>query len=124
MGGNGSKAAGLLEVESNRRYKEIEVLENGVKVIAFKDSKTPTKMPEESHSPIAIYAMMFKKGNGLKSISVYGSDCKKKYEIHNEDHEGMGVHYHIWKNGALVSRHPISENQQLANLLSETLNCL
>ena len=61
MGANGSKSSGILEDESGRRWKTVEELPNGVKIIELKDSKTPTKMPEESHSPNAIYGMMFKK---------------------------------------------------------------
>ena len=83
MGANGSKSLGTTETEEGRRWKTIEVLPNGVEIIEFKDPKIPSKMPEESHSPNAIYGMMFKKGNGLKSIAVYDSNCKKVVEIHN-----------------------------------------
>lgn len=125
MGANGSKSSGILEDESGRRWKTVEELPNGVKIIEFKNSKTPTKMPEESHSPNAIYGMMFKKGNGLKSISIYDSDCKKIVEIHNEDHDGLGPHYHYWKNGRPVGEpQPISTNPQYQQLLNETINLL
>ena len=90
-----------------------------------RNPKTPTKMPEESHSPNAIYGMMFKKGNGLKSISIYDSDCKKVIEIHNEDHDGLGPHYHYWKNGEPIGNPiPISSNPQLQHLLNETISYL
>lgn len=125
MGANGSKSKGLTETEEGRRWKTVETLPNGVKIIEFKDSKTPTKMPEESHSPNAIYAMMFKKGNGLKCISIYDSDCKKVVEIHNEDHEGIGPHYHHWKDGQPVGKAiPISNNPQYEHLLKETISLL
>ena len=82
-------------------------------------------MPEESHSPNAIYGMMFKKGNGLKSISIYDSDCKKVVEIHNEDHDGIGPHYHYWKNGRPVGEpQPIASNPQYQQLLNETISLL
>ena len=125
MGGNGSKSQGTTETEKGRRWKTVEVLPNGVEIIEFKNKKTPTKMPEESHSPNAIYGMMFKKGNGLKSISIYDSDCKKIVEIHNEEHDGIGPHYHYWKKGRPVGEpQPISTNPQYQQLLNETINLL
>ena len=125
MGGNGSKLKGTTETEAGRRWKTIEVLPNGVEIIEFKNPKTPTKMPEESHSPNAIYGMLFKKGNGLKSISIYDSDCKKVVEIHNEDHDGIGPHFHYWKNGRPVGiPQPIASNPQLQHLLNETISLL
>lgn len=125
MGANGSKSLGTTETEVGRRWKTIETLPNGVKIIAFKNAKTPTKMPEESHSPNAIYGMMFKKGNGLKSISMYDSNCLKILEIHNEDHHGSGPHYHNWKNGEPIGDAiPISSNPQLQHLLNETISYL
>ena len=125
MGANGSKSHGLTEPEEGRRWKTIEVLPNGVKIIEFKNSKTPTKMPEESHSPNVIYGMMFKKGNGLKSISVYDSDCLKIYELHNEDHDGLGPHFHYWEKGRPVGKpQPIASNPQLLYLLNETIKLL
>ena len=52
-------------------------------------------------------------GNGLKSISIYDSDCKKVIEIHNEDHDGLGPHYHYWKNGRPIGEpQPIASNPQ------------
>ena len=66
MGANGSKSLGPTETEAGRLWKTIETLPNGVKIIELKNSRTRTKMPEESHSPNAIYGMMFKKGNGLQ----------------------------------------------------------
>lgn len=125
MGVNGSKTLGTTENEEGRRWKTIEILPNGVKIIEFKNLKTPTKMPEESHSPNAIYGMMFKKGNGLKSISMYDSNCLKTVEIHNEDHDEIGPHYHKWKNGEPIGDAiPISSNPQLQHLLNETISYL
>lgn len=125
MGANGSKTLGTTENEEGRRWKTIKILPNGVKIIEFKNLKTPTKMPEESHSPNAIYGMMFKKGNGLKSISMYDSNCLKTVEIHNEDHDGIGPHYHNWKNGEPIGDAiPISSNPQLQHLLNETISYL
>ena len=125
MGANGSKSKGILETEEGRRWKTVETLPNGVKIIAFKNAKTPTKMPEESHTPNSIYGMMFKKGNGLKSISLYDSDSKKTVEIHTEDHHGIGTHFHLWKDGKPSGKAtPISANSKLEQLLNETLSSL
>lgn len=124
MGANGSKAAGITETEEGRRWKTIEVLGNGVKVIDFKAQNTPGKMPEESHSPNAVYAMMNKDGKGLKCIAIYGDDCKKIVEIHTNDHKGLGVHYHDWKDGRPISNHPLSDSHNWERLLIETLSYL
>jgi hypothetical protein len=125
MGGNGSFARGITMKEKGRKWKTVMTLPNGVKIIALKDSKQPTKMPEESHSPNAVYGMMYKKGNGLKSISIYNADCKKIVEIHTEDHKGLGPHYHLWENGQPVGEAiPISKNPKYKHLLIETINLL
>ena len=125
MGANGSKSLGTTETEAGRRWTTIEVLPNGVNIIEFKDRKTPTKMPEESHSPNSIYGMMYKKGNGLKCIAIYDSNCKKIVEIHTADHHGSGIHYHKWKNGAPIGEPiPISKNKSYEQLLNETLSYL
>ncbi len=125
MGANGSKSSGILETEEGRRWETEEILPNGVKIIKFKDPTTPSKMPEESHTPNSIYGMMFKKGNGLKCIAIYGADCKKIVEIHNEDHQGLGPHYHLWKDGQPIGPPiPISASPQYKMLLEETINYL
>ncbi len=124
MGANGSSSSRSTHYFYGRRWKTVEVLSNGVKVIQFKDPKTPGKMPEESLSPNSIYAMMNKKGGGIKSITVYGKDCKKIVEIHTADHKGLGLHYHIWKDGHDISVYSLSTNTKWSNLLAETLSCL
>lgn len=125
MGGNGSKSSGLTAKESGRRWKTVEVLPNGVEVIEFKKSNTPLKMPEESHSPNSVYAMMDKKGSKLSRIAVYDADCMKIVEIHTEDHHGISPHYHMWKDGRPVgSVKPVSDNSSLQRLFDETLSYL
>lgn len=99
MGGNGSFANGSTATEEGRRWKTIAILPNGAKVIELKNPKSNHKAPEESHTPDSTYVMFNKDGNGIKSISKYGSDGKKIFEIHTVDHKGMGAHYHKWKNG-------------------------
>lgn len=124
MGANGSNSTGILKTEAGRRWKTVEVLPNGVKVIQFK-TPTPGKMPEESHSPNSVYAMMEKNGKGLKSIAIYDSDCKKIAEIHTADHHGSGPHYHKWSNGRpMGDAIPIGKSPKYQKLLIETLNLL
>jgi hypothetical protein len=124
MGANGDKAAGKLETEEGLRWKTIEVLNNEAKVIELKDSRKPGKMPEESRHPNSIYVMMNKNGEGVKSVSVYGNDCKKIVEIHTAPHKKIGVHYHDWKDGRPVSVHPISDNTVWGNLLNKIISIL
>lgn len=108
MGGNGSFASGSTAAENGRNWKTVLVLPNGMKVIELKNPKANHKAPEESHSPNSVYIMFNKKGKGIKSVSVYGNDGKKMYEIHTVDHKGMGVHYHPWKDGRPDTPKPLS----------------
>jgi hypothetical protein len=124
MGANGDKAAGKLETEEGLRWKTIEVLNNEAKVIELKDSRKPGKMPEESRHPNSIYVMMNKNGEGVKSVSVYGNDCKKIVEIHTAPHKKIGVHYHDWKDGCPVSVNPISDNAMWEVLLNKIIGIL
>lgn len=117
MGGNGSHADGSLATEEGRRWKTVEVLPNGMKIIELKDSKANHKAPEESHSPNAVYVMFNKDGNGIKSISKYGSDGKKLFEIHTRPHKGISPHYHKWKNGAPDDALPLTDS--LKKMLEE-----
>jgi hypothetical protein len=116
MGANGSKGKGILEDPDMRNYRENEILKisNNIVVIEAKNKNAKVKLPEESHTPNRIYVAINKPATDkigkndsyagkLKSIAVYGSDCKKLYEIHVDHmHGGMPEHYHIWENG-----HPV-----------------
>lgn len=125
MGGNGSKNSGALATEAGRRWKTVETLKNGAEVIEFKNRKTPGKMPEESHSPNAVYVMINKNGNGIKSIAIYGEDCKKVAEIHPADHKGIGAHYHKWKDGEPIGEPiAIGKNSTYSDLLKTIENSL
>lgn len=117
MGANGSFASGSTATEEGRRWQTVMTLPNGVKVIELKNRKANHKAPEESHSPNSVYVMFNKDGNGIKSISKYGTDGKKEYEIHTVDHKGLGIHYHIWKDGHPLLPHPITE--EMKHLLNE-----
>ncbi len=99
MGGNGSYASGSTSAEEGRRWKTVDVLFNGVKVLEPKNPKANLKLPEESHTPNSIYAIANKDGSGIKAIGVYGDDGKKMYEIHTDDHKGIKPHCHEWSNG-------------------------
>lgn len=124
MGSNGSFSGGLIRDEQSLRWKTIKVLQNGVKIIEFKKSNMPMKMPEESHSPNTTYAMVNKDGKGIKSISRYGSDGKKIFEIHTADHKGLGAHYHVWKDGKPVEIRPLSDSPGKMKLLKDVIKNL
>ena len=116
MGGNGSKGKGLLEDPDNRNYRTNEVFQisDNIVVVEAKNKNARVKLPEESHTPNRVYVTVNKPATDkigqkdpyagkLKSIAVYGSDCKKLYENHvDHTHGGMPEHYHPWENG-----HPI-----------------
>lgn len=117
MGANGSFASGSTAVEEGRRWRTVMSLSNGMKVIELKNRKDNHKAPEESLSPNSVYVMFNKDGNGIKSISKYGADGKKVYEMHTADHKGLGAHYHIWKDGRPLP--PYSVTEEMKRLLSE-----
>lgn len=99
MGANGQHAAGLLESEGKRRWYTIGEIGKNIKILQMKQipgRKVSIKLPEESHTPSRIYAIMEKDGSDVKSIAQYGLDGKKLLEIHTTDHRGLGVHYHKW----------------------------
>lgn len=114
MGANGSKGKGLLEDPSTRNYHTALDISDNIKVIEANNSKAKVKPPEESHTPNRIYVAINKPATDkigkkdpyagkLKSIAVYGSDCKKLFEIHvDHAHNGLTEHYHPWKDG-----HPV-----------------
>lgn len=120
MGANGSFASGSTATEEGRRWKTVAVLSNGYKVIELKNSKSPHKAPEESHTPNSVYVMFNKNGTGIKSISLYGNDGTKQFEIHTTDHKGLGAHYHIWSNGKAGKAEPLTDSMKaiLSNVKS------
>lgn len=114
MGANGSKASGVLETPAGRIYHTVISITDNIKVIEPNNKNVNVKLPEESHTPNRVYVAINKpatnkKGQNdphagkLKSIGVYGPDCKKLYEIHvDHTHNGLSVHFHPWKNGRPV----------------------
>jgi len=114
MGANGSKASGILENPAGRTYHTVISITDNIKVVESNNKNANVKLPEESHTPNRIYVVINKpasdkKGKGdphagkLKSIAVYGPDCKKLYEIHvDHTHNGMTIHFHPWENGRPV----------------------
>lgn len=107
MGANGSKAAGLLEREEDRRYRTMFTIGDNIKVLQPKSDKYGKgKLPEESHTPNRIYATFHADGSSLKAYAVYDEHCKKSYEVHLDDHKGLGPHYHPWTEG-----HPAGKKQ-------------
>lgn len=111
MGANGSKASGILEDPQMRNYQIALDISSNIKVVEAKNKNSNVKLPEESHTPNRIYVAINKPATNkigkndpyagkLKSIAVYGNDCKKLFEIHvDHSHDGMTIHYHPWKNG-------------------------
>lgn len=120
MGGNGSFIKKSTVSESGRRWKTVYTTKSGIKIIEMKNPKASLKLPEESHSPNSIYAIFNKGGKGLKSIAKYGADGKKLFEIHTTDHNGLGAHFHPWKDGHPLDAKPLTESMK--ELLSNVLN--
>lgn len=118
MGANGSKASGILETPGGRTYHTVISITDNIKVVESNNKNANVKLPEESHTPNRIYVAINKpvtdkKGKDdphagkLKSIGVYGPDCKKLYEIHvDHTHNGLSIHFHPWENGSPVKVGP------------------
>ena len=138
MGGNGSKAKGLLESENSREYKTLLKVADNIVVVEAKKKNARVKLPEESHTPNRIYVAINRPplnnrsttdpyAGKLKSIAVYGSDCKKLYEIHvDHTHNGLPIHYHPWCDGqpikAGAGKHSPSVAYELTLEMKELLN--
>lgn len=125
MGTNGSFASGSTNIEEGRYWKTLYITPSGIEFIELKVKGKPYKLPEESHSLNATYAMWNKPDKDgrvtLKAIARYGSDGKKLIEIHTTDHKGLGAHYHHWKDGRPIDSCPLTP--QLKILLDNALNC-
>jgi len=121
MGANGSHASGILNTEEGRAYKTLFKMGDNIVVLEQKDPKHKGKLPEESHTPNRIYVSFMATGKDVKEISQYGSDGKKLWAIHTNDHKGLKPHYHIWKNGApSVDGFPLTT--QMQELLKKVRN--
>lgn len=120
MGGNGSFASKSTASESGRRWKTVYVTKSGIKIIEMKNPKAAFKLPEESHSPNSVYAIFNKGGKDMKAIAKYGADGKKLFEIHTTDHNGLGAHFHPWKDGHPLDAQPLTENMK--KLIDNALN--
>jgi len=119
MGGNGSARAGRTATEAGREYRTIFTIGKDIKILQRKNSRLGIKLPEESHSPNRIYAVFAKDGSDLKEFAVYGSDCKKLYEVHLQEHRGIFPHAHYWKEGK-----PIGGTGYATSLTSEMWHIL
>lgn len=115
MGANGSRATHGREDGVWGRWREVEVLDDAARVIEMRNPGDSQKPPLESRAPGEVYVMPKKGGGGVKSISVYGGDRKKSYEIHFQNHKGMNPHYHLWKDGVPEDAIPMNaETEQMA----------
>ena len=137
MGANGSKASGALETDEGKTYETVLEISENIKVLEPRNKNLNIKLPEESHTPNRVYVVINKPVSGekgkndpyagkLKSIGVYGPDCKKLYEIHVDHvHDGLQIHYHPWENGHPVRKGTGKNSPNVAyELNSEMKNLL
>ena len=120
MGGNGSFARKTTASEAGRRWKTVTITSSGIKILELKDPKSSLKLPEESHSPNSVYAIFNKSGKGVKAIAKYDADGKKIFEIHTTDHDGLGAHFHPWKDGHPLDAQPLTKSMK--KLIDDVLN--
>jgi len=121
MGANGSHASGVLNTEDGRAYRTLFKMEGNIVVLEQKDPKHKGKLPEESHTPNRIYVSFMASGTDVKEIAKYGSDGKKIWAIHTNDHKGLKPHYHIWKDGK-PSKEGYSLTPEMQKLLKKVRN--
>ena len=112
MGGNGSFSNGSTSTEEGRRLKTIYEFGGDIKIIELKNSKDPIKLPEESHSPNATYAIFNKGGKTIKAVAKYNGEGKKLFEIHTAPHKGLQPHYHNWQDGRPADVHQLDDSKQ------------
>lgn len=122
MGSNGSFARGDANTEEGRKYKTIASIGDNIKVLQAKNPKLGTKSPEESHTPNRVYVIFHPDGSGIKNISKYGEDGKKLYEIHTQDHKGLGVHVHYWEDGAPKGEPTNHLTKEMTELYEKVIN--
>ena len=122
MGGNGSFFSGITNFEENRRYKTILSIGDNIKILETKNPRLSLKLPEESHTPGRIYATFYRNGKGLKEIAEYGPDGKRINSIHIIDHNGLGSHWHPWKNGGQVENSAHALDDRMKGLINKIIN--
>jgi hypothetical protein len=121
MGGNGSFAMGITQNEEGRSYRTVYKIGDNIMIIEAKNPKKGVKLPEESHTPMRIYATFRKDGKDVKAVALYGADGKKIYEIHTQDHHGIKPHFHYWKdNGQEQDAHRLTP--EMVKLLNKIRN--
>lgn len=122
MGANGSYARGDADTEAGRAYECVGAIGDNIKILEQKDKKKGAKLPEESHTPNRIYAVFRKDGKDVKAIAQYDENGKKVFEIHTQDHHGLGPHYHKWKDGKPESGEPHRLTKSMQKLLDKVRN--
>lgn len=122
MGGNGSFFSGITNFEENRRYKTILSIGDNIKILETKNPRLSLKLPEESHTLGRIYATFYRNGKGLKEIAEYGPDGKRINSIHIVDHNGLGSHWHPWKNGGQVENSAHTLDDRMKGLINKIIN--
>lgn len=121
MGGNGAFSSGVLNSEAGRKYATVFQIDENTLVLEQKDRRKGIKLPEESHTPNRYYVAFRKDGKDVKSIAKYGTDGKKIWEIHTNEHNGIKPHFHYWKgNGQEEQGHPLTP--EMRNILNRIRN--
>lgn len=112
MGGNGTFSKGHDIPEGSRQYRTIDTIPAGggfpeVAIVEMKNLRS-AKLPEESHSPNRVYAVIYPNGSDVKEIGIY-KDHLRTAVIHTQPHKDLGAHYHEWKDGKQMREaHPLT----------------
>lgn len=135
MGGNGTASVnGSIPLEE-REYvslgKITDPLYGDIEIVEWRAGKN-NRSPEESNSAPRIYVTFYKNGSGMNEIAKYGSDHKKEWAIHTEDHASKkakkngtaiyGPHYHEWKNGKPSPPNKLLQSDPRMGLLERVQN--
>ncbi len=120
MGANGAFSNDPILQEGEYTYKEVDIIEDNIRVLEQINPKAGVKTPEESHTPNRIYVAFSKKGE-INAISKYGPDHKKIFDIHTASHHLGAPHYHMWKDGRRVSE-GTDLTPEMKNLINKVLN--
>lgn len=129
MGANGTASVFGSIPADERQYESGGTFDDPVfgevEIVEWKGPNN--KSPEESNSAPRIYVTFDKKGNGINSISKYGEDHKKEWEIHTVPHDSKaarkkgeavdGPHVHKWKDGAPTKVEPLRTDDPRFGLL-------
>ncbi len=122
MGGNGALKPGKSWTFKNIEYKVVSYITKQI-VLIDKNGKNK-KLPEESdaHVPGRLYAIFERNGQDVHAIACYGTNHKKRWEIHTLPHHGLTPHFHYWKDGRPVDEDPHVLTKLMERLLEKVRN--